>query len=225
MICPASGVNRTWRRNVWLVPALIAMQQFVRYRRRGGHRADAANRSLQTIATDFALQLNVRFQGGLCCKILFGGAYKIFQRHWCAHHKIMSGGSHDQFDFQPAAFVSSLYGIGSWKTRFDGDPAKFCRHLIFEFCNTIRGQSDSWRRAAHSTNLTDLTYLAVHRGATQPKTLAYVINVNFEVEKQIGVPYRHSQIVGRPIDSLQVGLKCIELRDGKVCLHTCLDIP
>jgi hypothetical protein len=59
-----------------------------------------------------------------------------------------------------------------------------------------RGQSDSWRRAAHSTNLTDLTYLAVQRGATQPKTLAYVIDVNFEVEKQIGVPYRHAQIVG-----------------------------
>src|ERR1700731_1469710 len=74
-----------------------------------------------------------------------------------------------------------------------------------------------------SSNLTDLAYLAGQRGATQPKALAYVIDVNFEVEKQIGVPHRHSQIVGCLIDALQVGLKRIELRGGKVRLHTCLD--
>jgi hypothetical protein len=30
-------------------------------------------------------------------------------------------------------------GIVLLKTRFDGNAAKFCRHLIFEFCNTIGG--------------------------------------------------------------------------------------
>ena len=43
----------------------------------------------------------------------------------------------DQSGFQPAAFVSSLQGIGLPKTRFDGRAAKFCRDIIFEFCNTI----------------------------------------------------------------------------------------
>jgi hypothetical protein len=65
-------------------------------------------------------------------------------------------------------------------------------------------------------HLSDLAYFAVRRGATRPKTLAYVIDVNFEVKKQIGMPYRHSQIVGRPIDTLQLGLKRIELRGGEV---------
>jgi hypothetical protein len=74
-------------------------------------------------------------------------------------------------------------------------------------------------------HLSDLTYFAGQRGATQRKTLAYVVDVNFEVEKQIGVPYRHAQIVGRPIDALQFGLKRIELRGGKVRLQTCLDSP
>src|SRR5580700_10538092 len=74
-------------------------------------------------------------------------------------------------------------------------------------------------------HLSDLTYLAVQRSATRPKTLAYVIDVNFEVEKQIGMPYRHAQIVGCLIDALQFGLKRIELRGGKVCLQTCLDSP
>jgi hypothetical protein len=39
--------------------------------------------------------------------------------------------------FNRLPFVSSLQGIGSPKTRFDGHAAKFCRHLVFEFCNTI----------------------------------------------------------------------------------------
>src|ERR1700734_278376 len=76
-----------------------------------------------------------------------------------------------------------------------------------------------------SSNLTDLAYLAGQRGATQPKTLAYVIDVNFEVKKQIGVPYRHAQIAGRLIDALQLRLKRIELRCGKVRLHARLDNP
>ena len=52
-------------------------------------------------------------------------------------------GSYDQSDFQPAAFVSSLQSVRSPKTRFDGHAAKFCRHLIFEFCNTIGGIADT----------------------------------------------------------------------------------
>jgi hypothetical protein len=44
-------------------------------------------------------------------------------------------------------------------------------------------------------NLTDLTYLAVQRGATRAKTLAHEIDVGFEFEKQVGVPYRHAQFV------------------------------
>jgi hypothetical protein len=35
-------------------------------------------------------------------------------------------GSHDQSDFQPAARVGSLQGIGSPKTRSDRCAAKFC---------------------------------------------------------------------------------------------------
>jgi hypothetical protein len=59
------------------------------------------------------------------------------------------GGSHDQSDFQPTAFVSSLQGIGSPKTRFDGHAAKFCCHLIFEFCNTIGDKADIARSCRH----------------------------------------------------------------------------
>jgi hypothetical protein len=46
-------------------------------------------------------------------------------------------------------------------------------------------------------NLTDLTYLAVQRGATRAKTLAHEIDVGFEFEKQVGVPYRHAQVIQR----------------------------
>src|ERR1700722_12564289 len=81
------------------------------------------------------------------------------------------------------------------------------------------------REIEMSSNLANLAYFAGQRVATRPKTLAYVIDVNFEVEKQIGVPYRPPQIVGCLIDALQFGLKCIELHGGKVCLQTCLDSP
>jgi hypothetical protein len=44
-------------------------------------------------------------------------------------------------------------------------------------------------------NLTDLTFLAVQRGATRGETLAHEIDVGFEFEKQVGVPYRHAQVI------------------------------
>ena len=47
------------------------------------------------------------------------------------------GGSHDQFDFLLAAFVGSLRGVLPPSVGFDGRTAKFCHHLIIEFCNTI----------------------------------------------------------------------------------------
>jgi hypothetical protein len=59
------------------------------------------------------------------------------------------GGSHDQSDFQPATFVSSLQGIGLPKTRFDGHAANSCRHLIFEFCNTIGLSADITNWVCH----------------------------------------------------------------------------
>ena len=69
----------------------------------------------------------------------FLGCVQFFQGRWCAHLKIMWG-AHDQFDFQPAAFVGLLQGIGSRKARFDGHAAEFSRRVIFEFCNTIPGK-------------------------------------------------------------------------------------
>ena len=72
-----------------------------------------------------------------CVVKLFLGVRTKFSRGAGALIFKSCGGSHDQSDFQPAAFVSSLQGIGSRKPRFDGHAAKFCRHLIFEFCNTI----------------------------------------------------------------------------------------
>ena len=61
---------------------------------------------------------------------------KILQGRWCASPKIM-GGSHHQLDFQPAAFVSSLQGVGLPNIGFDGRTAKFCRPPGFEFFNSI----------------------------------------------------------------------------------------
>src|ERR1700722_3792461 len=81
------------------------------------------------------------------------------------------------------------------------------------------------RETEMSSNLANLAYFAGQCGATRPKALAYVIDVNFEVEKQIGMPHRHAQIVGCLIDALQFGLQFIELRGSKVCLQTCLDSP
>jgi len=43
----------------------------------------------------------------------------------------LCGGPHDQSDFQPAAFASSLQGIRLPNTGFDGRAAKFFRQLIF----------------------------------------------------------------------------------------------
>ena len=80
-----------------------------------------------------------RFGGESVAKLFLGVCAK-FSRGAGALILKSCGGSHDQSDFQPAAFVSSLQGIGSRKTRFDGRDAKFCRHLIFEFCNTIPRQ-------------------------------------------------------------------------------------
>jgi hypothetical protein len=60
-------------------------------------------------------------------------------------------------------------------------------------------------------NRTDLTYLALQHGATQLKTLAYEINVGLEFKKQVRMPYRHAQIVCRLFNSIQIGLKYIEL--------------
>ena len=59
----------------------------------------------------------------------------------------------------------------------------------------------------------------MRHGATQPKTLAYEMDVDFKFKKQIGVPYRHSQIVCRLFDTLQIGLKDIELCGGRFRLH------
>ena len=55
---------------------------------------------------------------------------------------IVCRGSHNQSDFQPAAFVCSLKGTGLPNISFGGREAKFCRHLIFQFCNTIEGRAD-----------------------------------------------------------------------------------
>jgi hypothetical protein len=74
-------------------------------------------------------------------------------------------------------------------------PQRFMRSPAILQGTKLTGSSDRWRRATHSTNLTDLTYFIAQRRATQPKTLAYVIDVNFEFEKQIGVPYWDSRIV------------------------------
>ena len=51
-----------------------------------------------------------------------------------------------------------------------------------------RMRSTAVRSAAAKSfmpHLSDLAYVAGQRGATRAKTLAYVIDVNFEVEKQI----------------------------------------
>jgi hypothetical protein len=72
-----------------------------------------------------------------CVAKLFFGVCAIFSRGAGAFARKICGGSHEQSDFQPAAFVSSLQGIVSPKIHFDGQIAKFSRTLIFEFCNKI----------------------------------------------------------------------------------------
>ena len=92
--------------------------------------------------------VNVRYAPD-CVAKLFLGVRTKFSRGAGAPILKSRGGSHDQSDFQPAACVSSLQGIGLPKTRFDGHAAKFCRHLIFEFCNTIPPKADIGRRYSH----------------------------------------------------------------------------
>jgi hypothetical protein len=88
------------------------------------------------ISDRFSMSLDVRYASD-CVAKLFLGVRTKFSRGAGALILKSCRGSYDQSDFQPAAFVSSLQGITSQKTRFDGHAAKFCRHLIFEFCNTI----------------------------------------------------------------------------------------
>jgi hypothetical protein len=75
-------------------------------------------------------------RGRLCCKTLFAVRANFCRGTGALARKLCTG-SHEQSDFQPCAFVSSISGIVSPKTRFDGRATKFCRPLIFEFCNTI----------------------------------------------------------------------------------------
>jgi hypothetical protein len=68
---------------------------------------------------------------------LFFGVRADFSRGTGALARKLCRGSHEESDFQLAAFVSSIRGIVSPRTRFDGRATKFCWTLIFEFCNTI----------------------------------------------------------------------------------------
>jgi len=72
-----------------------------------------------------------------CVAKLFFGVRTKFSRTAGAPFRKLCGGSHDQSDFQPAAFVRSLQGIGLSNTGFAGRDANFGSQLIFEFCNTI----------------------------------------------------------------------------------------
>jgi hypothetical protein len=107
-----------------------------------------------------------------CVAKLFLGVGTKFSRGAGALISKSCGGSHDQSDFQPAAFVSSLQGIGLPKTHFDGRAAKFCRHLIFEFCNTI-GQKRPIRdiAAAFALHLIASVGWATARSAVPTKPL------------------------------------------------------
>ena len=125
-----------WKSGQWVADVARALEERERCLRSWLSREELLQRHAGELRR-VVLRRPVELTGGLCCETLFGGVHKIFQRRWCAHLKIMWGVSHDQSDFQPVAFASSLQGIGLPKTRFDGHNAKFCRHLIFEFCNTI----------------------------------------------------------------------------------------
>jgi hypothetical protein len=84
------------------------------------------------------VRFRVRFRRDCVAKLFLGARTKFSRGAGALILNPCGGGSHDQSDFHPAAFVSSLQGIGSPKTRFDGHLSKFCRHLIFEFCNNRR---------------------------------------------------------------------------------------
>jgi hypothetical protein len=89
---------------------------------------------------------NVRFSPDCVAKLFLGVRAKFFRGAGALARKLCRG-SHEESDFQPAAFVSSIRGIVSPKTRFDGRATKFCRPLIFEFCNTIHPiETNSLRR-------------------------------------------------------------------------------
>jgi hypothetical protein len=75
--------------------------------------------------------------GSIVLQNSFWGCVQIFPGALVRSLENYVGGSHEQSDFRPAAFVSSLQGIVSPKIHFDGQIAKFFRTLIFEFCNTI----------------------------------------------------------------------------------------
>src|SRR5271169_3861604 len=79
-----------------------------------------------------------RYRGDCVAKLSFG-----VRANFCngagAFARKLCRGSHEQSDFQPAAFVSSSQGIVSPKILLDGQIAKFFRTLIFQFCNTIGG--------------------------------------------------------------------------------------
>jgi hypothetical protein len=77
-----------------------------------------------------------------CVAKLFSGARANFSRGAGALAPKLCRGSLEQSDFQPAIFVGLLQGIVSAKICFDGHPAKFSGHLIFEFCNTIGRKAD-----------------------------------------------------------------------------------
>jgi hypothetical protein len=55
-----------------------------------------------------------------CVAKLFFGVRANFSRGAGAFARKLCRGSHNQSDFQPAAFVSSLHGIVSPKIHFDG---------------------------------------------------------------------------------------------------------
>jgi hypothetical protein len=66
-----------------------------------------------------------------CVAKLFFGVGANFSRGADALARKLCRGSHEQSDFQPTAFVSSLQGIVSPKIHFEGQIAKFSRPLIF----------------------------------------------------------------------------------------------
>jgi hypothetical protein len=84
---------------------------------------------------------NVRFREDCVAKLFLGVGTKFSSAADALVGK-SCGGSHDQSDFQRAAFVSSLRGIGLPNIGFDRCAAKFYRQFIFEFCNTITSTAD-----------------------------------------------------------------------------------
>jgi hypothetical protein len=84
-----------------------------------------------------------------CVAKLFFGVRTKFCRGAGALTRKLCRGSHDQLDFQPAAFVGSLRGVRLSNIGCDGRGAKFCRQLIFDFVTESleSGPRQSDRRA------------------------------------------------------------------------------